>query len=314
MKLVTRSGWGARAPKGSSRLGGPNGVKVHYTGDPENPKMVDDHALCYERVRAIQRSHMDGNDWADIGYSALVCLHGVVFYGRGPHVLPAANGAGLNSGHYAVCGLIGRSGLTKPSEAMLHGIRDAIEWLRDEGDAGEQIRGHRDGYSTDCPGDELYAWVRKGAPRPKTTQPQEDEMLKPLVDLGTHKPQLVKPGERHSIEFELEYLDTDKVHTDTKDGRGYPSVFPKGGDAAYSAMVMVELDGRPGEGVLLTIAAYERKADKFVRDVRKQELAVKNDILHGLVRMSESNKYRADLVNHSGSPIVLQEAYMQIAH
>src|SRR5690606_37806559 len=80
--------------------------------------------------------------------------------------LPAANGPGLNTGHYAVLGLVGSSGLVVPPDDMLHGIRDAIEYLREVGGAGSEIKGHRDGYATACPGDHLYEWVRRGAPRP----------------------------------------------------------------------------------------------------------------------------------------------------
>lgn len=167
MKLVSRKAWGARRPKASpSYLGSTKGVKVHYTGGKEDARMLTDHARCVARVKSIQNGHMDGNGWNDVGYSALVCAHGDVFVGRGPHALPAANGEGLNSGHYAVCALVGNAGVTKPTDAMLNGIRDAIDWLRREGRAGSEIKGHRDGYSTDCPGPVLYAWVRKGAPRP----------------------------------------------------------------------------------------------------------------------------------------------------
>ncbi|WP_374213184.1 peptidoglycan-binding protein [Streptomyces sp. G1] len=49
---------------------------------------------------------------------------------------------------------------------MLHGLVDAFEWLRRDGDAGTWLGGHRDGYPTECPGDRLYAWVQAGAPRP----------------------------------------------------------------------------------------------------------------------------------------------------
>ncbi len=100
------------------------------------------------------------------GNTMLVCPHRKVFEGRGPHHVPAANGSGLNSGHYAVLGLVGSSGFTKPTDGVLHGILDAIEYLRDKGGAGKEIKGHRDGYSTSCPGEPLYAWVKRGAPRP----------------------------------------------------------------------------------------------------------------------------------------------------
>jgi hypothetical protein len=167
MKLITRHAWGARAPKFLlTTLASTHGVKVHFTGDRVAPGVVGDHDRCFDMVRAIQDFHMDTNDWNDIAYSFLVCTHGYVFEGRGLHHEPAANGAGLNRGHYAVCGLVGNSGLVDPSDAMLNGIRDAIEYCRTEGDAGNEIKGHRDGYSTDCPGPKLYAWVKAGAPRP----------------------------------------------------------------------------------------------------------------------------------------------------
>lgn len=172
MKLITRKAWGAHAPKVAvPYLASTRGVKVHYTGSTVNPTFAKDHDLCVLLVRNIQNDHMDSNGWNDIGYSFLVCTHGYVFEGRGLHHLPAANGAGLNAAHYAVCGLVGNKGLVDPSDAMLNGIRDAIEWLRNKGDAGQEIKGHRDGYSTDCPGPKLYAWVQAGAPRPGQQQP-----------------------------------------------------------------------------------------------------------------------------------------------
>ncbi|MFI7124497.1 peptidoglycan-binding protein [Nonomuraea sp. NPDC050153] len=100
------------------------------------------------------------------GNTVVACPHRKVFEGRGLHHLPAANGPGLNAGHYAVLGLVGDAGLVQPPDGVLHAILDAIQYLRDKGRAGKEIKGHRDGYSTDCPGDPLYAWIRRGAPRP----------------------------------------------------------------------------------------------------------------------------------------------------
>ncbi|MFI1956130.1 peptidoglycan-binding protein [Streptomyces xinghaiensis] len=106
-------------------------------------------------------------NYVDIAYTALVCEHGFVFEGRGTHKRPGANGSSeLNGRDYAVCALLGARGLATPSDAMLHGLRDAVEWLRRDGDAGDWLGGHRDGYATECPGDQLYAWLRNGAPRP----------------------------------------------------------------------------------------------------------------------------------------------------
>lgn len=165
MQFVSRSKWGARASRGTSYLASTKGVKVHYVGSPVSSMLLTQHSLCDDMVRQIQKSHMDGNGWNDIGYSALVCPHGYVFEGRGLHRLPAANGEGLNSGHYAVCGLVGDSGLRVPTDQMYNGIRDAIEWLRSKGDAGNEIKRHKDGYATSCPGPYLSDWVLRGAPR-----------------------------------------------------------------------------------------------------------------------------------------------------
>lgn len=165
--LVLRRDWHARAPRGEyTQLDSARGVKVHYTGGRVDPGILTNHAGCQALVQSIQNFHMDSNGWIDVGYSFLACPHRKVFEGRGLHHLPAANGAGLNAGHYAVLGLVGNSGLINPPDNVLHGILDAIQHLRDRGAAGREIKGHRDGFETDCPGEPLYAWVRRGAPRP----------------------------------------------------------------------------------------------------------------------------------------------------
>ncbi|GII88292.1 N-acetylmuramoyl-L-alanine amidase [Sphaerisporangium siamense] len=170
--LITRKAWGARPPKGSySALSSTKGVKVHYTGDRVDPGLLDDHDRCVAKVRQVQAFHMNGNGWIDIGYSMVACPHRKVFVGRGPGHVCAANGAGLNSAHYAVLALVGNSGLVEPNDELLLGVLDAIDYLREHGGAGHEIKGHRDGYATDCPGGALYAWVRKGAPRPGGKSP-----------------------------------------------------------------------------------------------------------------------------------------------
>lgn len=183
INIVSRARWGARAPRQAlSGLSTARGVKIHYVGSAVTPVPADRCATgCRDKVRAIQRQHMDGNGWSDIGYNLLVCEHGVVWEGRGANKLPAANGAGLNSGHFAVCALLGTKGLVQPTDAMLHGLVDAIEYLRARG-AGREVKGHRDGYATDCPGEPLYAWVRRGAPRPGGAAPVvEKTWLEALV-------------------------------------------------------------------------------------------------------------------------------------
>ncbi|GIH76127.1 N-acetylmuramoyl-L-alanine amidase [Planobispora longispora] len=167
MVMISRKDWNARSPRGSyTTIRSTKGVKIHYTGGAVNPAILDDHDRCLRLMRDIQNHHMDGNGWMDFAYSLGACPHGDLLMGRGPKRLVAANGGGLNAGHYAIIALIGSKGLTQPTDALLHAILDGVEYLREEGGAGREVKGHRDGYNTSCPGEPLYAWIRRGAPRP----------------------------------------------------------------------------------------------------------------------------------------------------
>jgi uncharacterized RmlC-like cupin family protein len=144
-------------------------VKLHYLGTAYSDRP---HDKCDDYVRQIQAQHMDGNGWSDIGYSFVVCTHGYVYEGRGLKRRNSANGnTTLNEQDYAVLLMVGSSGLTKPTDAQLHGARDAIDYCRREGPAGTWLGGHRDGYATACPGDTVYAWAKAGAPRPTAPAP-----------------------------------------------------------------------------------------------------------------------------------------------
>lgn len=141
------------------------GVKVHYEGTHVSNGT---HGECVAEVKAIRESHLanTAENYSDIAYNLLVCQHGYVFEGRGKRKRTGANGnQDLNRAHYAVCALLGNSGDTHPTAEMVDGIRWAIAYLRGYG-AGRDIKGHRDGYATACPGDPLYALVQNGSLEP----------------------------------------------------------------------------------------------------------------------------------------------------
>ncbi|MFE7947422.1 peptidoglycan recognition family protein [Streptomyces sp. NPDC057426] len=189
LKLVRRSEWGARdyrLPSGGTLYSGDQrrGVKIHYLGTPYTDRA---HDRCAAYVRQLQTQHMDGNGWSDIGYSFVVCTHGYVYEGRGLRRRNSANGnTTLNDQDYAVCGLVGSSGLTVPPPAQVNGLRDAVDHCRAEGPAGDWLGGHRDGYATTCPGDALYTWAHAGGPRSTTIPQEEDDMATP-VELWAYK-------------------------------------------------------------------------------------------------------------------------------
>ncbi|MEU3620592.1 peptidoglycan recognition family protein [Streptomyces sp. NPDC006872] len=184
MKLVTRAelGWPASAAPTQTST---KGVKVHYEGTAVSTTLLTEHAACIAEWKAIRKSHLANTkeNYSDVAYNYAACPHGYLLEGRGIGKRTGANGnQALNQAHYAIVGLVGSEGLTQPTDAMLGAIRDGIELLRKHG-AGTEIKGHRDGYATSCPGGPLYAWVQKGAPRPAGTV-TETTPAKPKVSLA----------------------------------------------------------------------------------------------------------------------------------
>lgn len=252
MTVESRASWGARATRGTSFLASTRGVKAHYTGGVVNVGTLTDHDKCRAAVRGIQNGHMDGNGWNDIGYSMIACEHAVMI-GRGAHVLPAANGAGLNSGHYAILVLVGTSGSATITDAMKINFHEARSWLRSHGDAGTEIKGHRDGYATDCPGPSVYPWVQAGAPLPSgpvdpppTPVPGGDDMPQ-YFSYGQSgvTPVEVPAGTGFvKVPWDTEYSDPSGEHS----GTGYTMLY--GDPSLYSAKAFVKFAGLPAGAVV----------------------------------------------------------------
>lgn len=183
LKLVTRAqlGWPASAAPSQTST---KGVKVHYEGTAVSKTLLTDHNACIAEWKAIRKSHLANTkeNYSDVAYNYAACPHGYLLEGRGLGKRTGANGnQSLNIAHYAIVGLVGSEGLTEPTDAMLGAIRDGIELLRKNG-AGTEIKGHRDGFATACPGKALYAWVQKGAPRPAGTTTPVTTPAKPKYE------------------------------------------------------------------------------------------------------------------------------------
>lgn len=166
--LITRSAWGARAPKNTTPMvaSEQRGTAIHYSAAESDRVAIHDD--CARRVRSIQAFHMDGRGWADIAYNWLVCHHGYRFAGRGLGVRSAAQGTDAgNDGYHAVCFLgfdvAGRADVTDEAKQA---IRDCIVSVRAEYKQATGVRPHSWFHSTACPGDELRAWITAGVPVP----------------------------------------------------------------------------------------------------------------------------------------------------
>lgn len=170
MKFVSRAelGWD---PSPADSLKEAAGVKVHYLGSKVDREKVAEHSGCLTLWRNIRDSHLanKAEKYVDVAYNFAVCRHGYVLEGRGLRKQTGANGnPTLNARHYAVVALVGDEGDVNPTTEMLFALREIIEELRRNG-AGPEIKGHRDGYATSCPGEPLYKWVQAGAPWPGQT-------------------------------------------------------------------------------------------------------------------------------------------------
>lgn len=187
MEFWSRDDWGANDPDATPTAapGMTRGIGVHWLGEGRGPTQ---HADCPAKMREVQAFHMGPQrNWNDFAYNAGACSHGAVFAGRGPYTRNAANGGesfqgyDANAGWAAILYLAGTDG-PPLTQAGMDAINDAAVYL---GPADGAWYGHTDFLSTECPGDELYAWAHGGHPRgtqvpppiPTPAPPKEDVMV-----------------------------------------------------------------------------------------------------------------------------------------
>ncbi|MFF3910609.1 N-acetylmuramoyl-L-alanine amidase [Streptomyces sp. NPDC001848] len=180
-KIVTRSGWGADETLREAGFVYTDSVKVafvHHTASGNNYTCAQAPSV----IRSIYRYHVVSNGWRDIGYNFLVDKCGTIYEGRAGGTDKPVLGAhtlGFNSDSMGVAAIGTYSGNTKPSTDTLDGVGALTAWKLGlygmdprgttylESDGGNLypkgakarlnvLSGHRDGYATDCPGQQLY--------------------------------------------------------------------------------------------------------------------------------------------------------------
>lgn len=173
--FVSRAQWGARPREsGTTSIVDHPSTTFHYVGGGwEYPWS---HSTCDDKVRGIQADHMDNRGWSDIAYNYLVCPHGYCYEGRGYDRRSSANGSNAaNMASFAVCALWGTASADDPvTNEMKDAFLYAHALLRAKGGATAVIKGHRDWKSTDCPGTQIYAWIKAGCPDPTPNVVYED--------------------------------------------------------------------------------------------------------------------------------------------
>lgn len=142
----------------------PDRIVIHHTSTPNSPDTSLEHA--YRVSRDIQRFHMDGRGWADIGQQLTISRGGVVMEGRNRSLKSIHEGKlvlgahALNNNSHTIGIENEGSYFTKDvPEALWTSLVEVCAWLcvRYRLKPGKAIIGHRDLCDTDCPGDRFYS-------------------------------------------------------------------------------------------------------------------------------------------------------------
>ncbi|MFE2039053.1 peptidoglycan recognition protein [Streptomyces scopuliridis] len=189
-RIITRYGWGADEGLREKRLGYSRTVKaafVHHSATGNNYSCKQAPSV----LRSIYRYHVKSSGWRDFGYNFAVDKCGNIYEGRAGGVTRPVLGAhtlGFNTNSVGIA-VLGTFSGTNPRAAATTAVAKLAAWklglhgvdargkvtLTSAGSGkygkGRKVRlnaisGHRDGFSTDCPGSRLYgklSAVRKSA-------------------------------------------------------------------------------------------------------------------------------------------------------
>lgn len=179
--IVARKAWRAdeRLVKERPTQSGPvNAVFVHHTGHSNDYDCADVPRM----LREMQRAHVQGEGWDDMGYNFVVDRCGTIYEGRAGSIGRPIHGAhtkGFNAGTIGIAALGTFDAGTKVPPALEAALAKVAAWklkpgvdargtvrlvstndesLFKKGEAARLhvISGHRDSFHTNCPGDALY--------------------------------------------------------------------------------------------------------------------------------------------------------------
>jgi peptidoglycan recognition protein len=117
-------------------------------------------STCISYVRGIQNLHMDTNGWGDIGYNFLVGEDGNIYEGRGWKI-KGAHCPTYNSNSIGIC-VMGDYRTRVPNSLAQNAVKALIQCGKEKGilKSTYTLKGHRDGCSTECPGQSFYNLIR----------------------------------------------------------------------------------------------------------------------------------------------------------
>ena len=165
--FVNRAGWGGppnQQPGCTPAYTNVTHLVVHHQAGAANPPYA-------ATVLSIWQLHVNTNGWCDIGYNWLIAPDGTIFEGRaGGNNVIGAHFSGNNTNTMGVC-FLGNFQNDQPAAAALASLEKLLAWKCCDSNINptgsslhaasgltlNHICGHRDGGSTLCPGDNLYA-------------------------------------------------------------------------------------------------------------------------------------------------------------
>ncbi|MBQ0829578.1 peptidoglycan recognition protein family protein [Streptomyces tagetis] len=179
--IVTRHGWGADEKLREQSFVHTKEVRaafVHHTATGNDYRCAQAPSV----IRGIYRYHVRSLGWRDVGYNFFVDKCGKIYEGRAGGVAEPVLGAhtmGFNANSTGIA-VLGTFGSHRPPSAAVTAVARLTAWklglqgvdprgttsLKSAGGnlhrKGRTVRlntisGHRDGFSTSCPGAELYA-------------------------------------------------------------------------------------------------------------------------------------------------------------
>ncbi|XP_018337898.1 PREDICTED: peptidoglycan-recognition protein SC2-like [Trachymyrmex septentrionalis] len=157
--IISRKEWGGRQPKSQApdlKFKPAPYVIIHHSVSPG----CKTRAACQLKVRQFQNYHMDKKGWSDIGYNFLVGEDGNVYEGvgwdkKGAHSIP------FNNKSIGIC-IIGDYRNRTPNAAAVQAVANLIAYGVESNKikSNYKLLGHRQTWSTECPGNSLYTMIK----------------------------------------------------------------------------------------------------------------------------------------------------------
>lgn len=160
--LIPRARWKAARPnpRNMARSSGRwSWITVHHSVFSSSSNSLED---SLDTVRRIQREHIQGQKYADIGYHYLIDRAGRVIEGRSLRWQGAHAGGANNIGNVGIC-LLGNFDEEQPTQAAIGSLNKLVFELQNKlRIPRKNVRPHRAWKETDCPGKHLMPWFARG--------------------------------------------------------------------------------------------------------------------------------------------------------